>query len=85
MELIITKLNIRLIYIIKKTKDNKLITESNFDLKFTSKKASSFKESDILDNVLNNQMTELEQFELYSKIITEPNFSKLLPLIEKMG
>lgn len=78
-----TKYTANLYY--KKTKDNKLITESNFDLKFTSKKASSFKESDILDNVLNNQMTELEQFELYSKIITEPNFSKLLPLIEKMG
>lgn len=77
-----TKYTVNVYY--KKTKDNKTLTESNFDLKFTSKQATSFTETGLLDNVLNNQMTELEKFDFYSRLIQEPNFSKLLPIIEKM-
>ena len=77
-----TKYTVNVYY--KKTKDNNVLTESNFDIKYTSKRAGNFKESEVIDNIENNEMTELEKFDFYSKVLTDPNFSKFLPIFEKM-
>ena len=77
-----TKYTVNVYY--KKTKDNNVLTESNFDIKYTSKRAGNFKESEVIDNIENNEMTELEKFDFYSKVLTDSNFSKFLPIFEKM-
>ena len=62
----------------KKTLDENVLTESKIDLKFTSKKANSFKENEVIDNIHNNEMNELEKLDVYSKLINDEFFSKIL-------
>lgn len=68
----------------KKTLDNKVISGSNIDLKYTSKKSTSFKEPSVIENIQNNQMSEIEKFDFYSKLLSNPSFSKFLPIVQKM-
>lgn len=68
----------------KKTLDNKVISESNIDLEYTSKKATSFIEPSIIDNIQNNQMSEIEKIDFYAKLLSNPSFSKFLPIVQKM-
>ena len=77
-----TKYTYNLYY--KKTKDNKVLTESNFDLKYTSKKANNFKKVDVSNSMDWSQMNELQKLEIYTKIFMDPNLSKFLPILEKV-
>ena len=68
----------------KKTKGDKVLTESNFDLKYTSKKASSFEKVDVSNSLDWSQMNELEKLEIYTRIFSNPNLSKFLPILQKV-
>lgn len=68
----------------KKTLDGNILTESKIDLKFTSKKANSFKENEVIDNIHNNEMNELEKLDVYSKLMNDQFFSKILLIAGKM-
>ena len=77
-----TKYTYNLYY--KKTKGDKVLTESNFDLKYTSKKASSFEKVDVSNSLDWSQMNELEKLEIYTRIFSNPNLSKFLPILQKV-
>ena len=67
----------------KKVKDDQVLTESNFDLKYTSKKADEFKKVDMGESIDMNSINELQKLEIYTKFLTDPKLSKFLPLIKK--
>ena len=71
-------------YSYKETLDGKVMTEGNISLKYTSKKAGSFKENEIIDSIKNNEMSEIEKLDVYAKLFSDPIFGKVLPMIEKM-
>lgn len=77
-----TKYTYNLYY--KKTKDNEVLTESNFDLKYTSKQASNFDRIDVSNSTDLNNMSDLEKIGIYTKIMADPNLSKFLPIIRKV-
>lgn len=77
-----TKYTYNLYY--KKTKDNEVLTESNFDLKYTSKQASKFDRIDVSNSTDLNNMSDLEKIGIYTKIMADPNLSKFLPIIRKV-
>ena len=68
----------------KKTLNGSVLTESKINLKFTSKKANKFKENEVIDNIHNNEMNELEKLDVYSKLMNDNFFSKILFMVEKM-
>ena len=69
---------------LKKSLNNQVLAESDINLKYTSKKTDRFKDSEIIKDILNNEMSEIEKFDVYSKFLSDPQFSKFLPLIQKM-
>ena len=77
-----TKYTVHFYY--KKSLNNQVLAESDINLKYTSKKTDSFKDSEIIKDILNNEMSEIEKFDVYSKFLSDPQFSKFLPLIQKM-
>lgn len=77
-----TKYTYNLYY--KKTKDDEVLTESNFDLKYTSKQASSFDKVDVSNSIDLNNMNDIEKIGIYTKIMSDPNLSKFLPIIRKV-
>lgn len=77
-----TKYTYNLYY--KKTKDDKVLTESNFDLKYTSKQASNFDRVDVSNSIDLNNMSDVEKLGIYTKIMADPNLSKFLPVIRKV-
>ena len=77
-----TKYTYNLYY--KKTKDDKVLTESNFDLKYTSKQASNFDRVDVSNSIDLNNMSDVEKLGIYTKIMADPNLSKFLPIIRKV-
>ena len=77
-----TKYTYNLYY--KKTKDDKVLTESNFDLKYTSKQADSFEKVDVSDNISWSSVNDLERLEIYTKIMADTRLSKFLPIIQKV-
>ena len=77
-----TKYTVHFYY--KKSLNNQVLAESDVNLKYTSKKTDSFKDSEIIKDILNNEMSEIEKFDVYSKFLSDPQFSKFLPLIQKM-
>lgn len=77
-----TKYTYNLYY--KKTKDDEVLTESNFDLKYTSKQASNFDRVDVSNSIDLNNMSDIEKIGIYTKIMADPNLSKFLPVIRKV-
>ena len=77
-----TKYTYNLYY--KKTKDEKILTESNFDLKYTSKQADSFEKVDVSDNISWSSVNDLEKLEIYTKIMSDARLSQFLPIIQKV-
>ena len=77
-----TKYTYNLYY--KKTKDDKVLTESNFDLKYTSKQADSFEKVDVSDNISWSSVNDLERLEIYTKIMADTRLSQFLPIIQKV-
>lgn len=77
-----TKYTYNLYY--KKTKDDDVLTESNFDLKYTSKQASNFDRVDVSNSIDLNNMSDIEKIGIYTKIMADPNLSKFLPVIRKV-
>lgn len=77
-----TKYTFNLYY--KSVKNNQVLFEGNFDLKYTSKKANEFKKVDVSETLDLGEMNEIEKFALYTKIYTDPNLSKFLPIIKKV-
>lgn len=77
-----TKYTVHFYY--KKSLNNQVLAESDINLKYTSKKTDSFKNSEVIKDILNNEMSEIEKFDVYSKFLSDPQFSKFLPLIQKM-
>lgn len=71
-------------YSYRETLNNKVVTEGSVSLKYTSKKAGSFKENDVIDSIKNGEMSEIEKLDVYAKVLSDPIFSKFLPIIEKM-
>lgn len=65
-----------------KLKDNVVIDESNINLKFTSKKATSFKKIDVSDSASLDEMSEIEKFKIYTKILTDSKFIKLIDVFK---
>lgn len=77
-----TKYNINLAY--KYEKDSKIIIDSSYTLKFTTKKAENFKKVK-LDNAIDyDDMNLGQKFELYTKMVSIPNLDKLMPFIQKI-
>lgn len=68
----------------KEILNDKVIYENYIDLEYTCKKASSFIENTVLDNIQNNQMSEIEKLDFYAKLLSDPSFSKFLPIVQKM-
>lgn len=79
-----SKTKYTVLFTYKETLNNKVMTEGNVNLKFTSKKAGSFLESEDTNKIINDEMSELEKFDVYAKIFTDPFFSRILPLVQKM-
>ena len=77
-----TKYTYNLYY--KKTKDDEVLTESNFDLKYTSKQASNFDRVDVSNSIDLNNMSDIEKIGIYTKIMADSNLSKFLPVIRKV-
>lgn len=77
-----TKYTYNLYY--KKTKDDEVLIESNFDLKYTSKQASNFDRVDVSNSIDLNNMSDIEKIGIYTKIMADPNLSKFLPVIRKV-
>ncbi len=68
----------------KKTDDDEVLIESNFDLKYTTKQASSFERIDVSDSLDLSQMNDLEKLGLYTKVASDETLSKFLPIIRKV-
>ena len=77
-----TKYTYNLYY--KKTKDDKVLTESNFDLKYTSKQSDRFEKVDVSNNISWSSVNDLERLEIYTKIMSDVRLSKFLPIIQKV-
>ena len=77
-----TKYTYNLYY--KKMKDDEVLIESNFDLKYTSKQASNFDRVDVSNSIDLNNMSDIEKIGIYTKIMADPNLSKFLPVIRKV-
>lgn len=77
-----TKYTYNLYY--KKTKNDEVLTESNFDLKYTSRKASSFDKVDVSNSIDLSNMSDIEKIGIYTKIMANPNLSKFLPIIKRV-
>ena len=77
-----TKYTYNLYY--KKTKDDEVLAESNFDLKYTSKQADRFEKVDVSDNISWSSVNDLERLGIYTKIMSDVRLSKFLPIIQKV-
>ena len=77
-----TKYTYNLYY--KQTQNDKVLSEGNFDLKYTSKKASVFEDVDVSNAIDYSQISELEKLAIYTKILATPNIDKFLPILEKV-
>ena len=77
-----TKYTYNLYY--KQTQDDKILSEGNFDLKYTSKMASVFEDVDVSNAIDYSQISELEKLAIYTKILATPNIDKFLPILEKV-
>ena len=77
-----TKYTYNLYY--KQTKNNKVLFESNIDLKYTSKKADNFADVDVSNSVDIDKVGELEKLAIYTKIMATPNLSQFLPIIKEI-
>ena len=68
----------------KKTLNNNVLMEGNFNLKYTAKKADAVLDIDVSDSLDLNTMSDLDKLSIYGKILADPNLSKFLPIIRKL-
>ena len=77
-----TKYTYNLYY--KQTKDDKVLAEGNFDLKYTARQAETFEKVDVTNSLDWNQMSGLEKFDIYTKVAADSKLNKFLPIIRKV-